>query len=160
MCRLYSAVLEMFASFDMSFRSVLSLEHELDTAWPTVRQLLFNVIGNPKVSSAVNKHVYFLHSGNCQLLVILKSFAPAIILLLSVSSLPNNLMFVHGNYIRLYFYNIHQCQLPISWVTMVTDGPDCFLDGIVITASPCKQGFITVHGPKATSPLTLIILST
>ena len=43
---------------------------------------------------------------------------------------------IHSDHFGLHLYNIHQCQLTISWVTMVTCGTIAFPEGILSTASP------------------------
>ena len=44
----------------------------------------------------------------------------------SVKSLPDNYFLIHSDQFCLHFYNIRQCQLTISWVTIVTCGPIVF----------------------------------
>ena len=68
----------------------------------------------------------FLHSDNCTTTDISKFYTHHSFYWLSVKSLPANYIFIHSDHCRLHFYNIRQCQLIISWVTMVTCGPIVF----------------------------------
>ena len=64
MGQLNIVVFEIFATFAVSFRLVLSVEHEPEIAGQP-QQPLLRVIGNQNVSSSVNKNcVFFLHSDN------------------------------------------------------------------------------------------------
>ena len=49
----------------------------------------------------------------------------------SVKSFLANCILIIGDYFRLHFYNIRQCQLTISWVAMVTCGPIVLPEGIL-----------------------------
>ena len=44
----------------------------------------------------------------------------------SDKSLPANYFLIQSDHFPLHFYNIRQCQLTMSWVTMVTCGPIVF----------------------------------
>ena len=66
MCQLNPVVFRIFATFDMSFHLVLSVEHEPELAEPTAQQQFFCVISNQNVPLSVNKNsVFFRLSNSC-----------------------------------------------------------------------------------------------
>ena len=50
-------------------------------------------------------------------------FAPTVHFTEPITIRCQPIIFIHSDQVRLHFYNSRQCQLPISWVTIVTCGP-------------------------------------
>ena len=74
----------------------------------------------------MNKNSVFLHSDNCATTDESKFCTHRSFYWSSVKSLSANYFFIHSDNFNLLFFNIHKCQLTISWVTMATCGPIVF----------------------------------
>ena len=82
MGQLNIVVFGIFATFAVSFRLVLLVEHEPEIAGPTAQQTLLRVIGNQNVSSSVNKNCVLFCILTIAPLLIVENVAPLFISLI------------------------------------------------------------------------------
>ena len=105
----------------------LSVEYELEITRPTAPATTSMRHRHQNASSREKKAVFFCILTIVPLLMV-QIFAPnRSFYWFIVKSLPTNYFFNHSDDFRLHFYSIHQCQLTISWLTLVTCGANSML---------------------------------